>query len=324
MSNQQSIFPYVSDIKQILCLYKPILRELQSYSPNIPKLLKFHRRCEKWQNFICQMENIENKENICDSFIENIKGFKDILILYTEYLIKKYFSKAVEWSIYTISSNNYIVRGREGKDFKIEDLRHKPAKYNTTYQRASTPYQTMFYGTYVFNQGNEKSLEKLLTDLIYTAFAEINPIAKSSEEELGNNIYYGIYEYTFGCFIIEKELRLLNLTDSENQSPNNPYIKILIERFEKKCCTELDYLFTAIFTEKFLQNDSIDGIIYKSVRANNSIIEIPAKYFNIALKPQNGEDKLKGDVIDKRKFNYDDSKKLFFDITDTNNNMEYL
>ena len=55
--------------------------------------------------------------------------------------------------ITTLHHGKRIIRARindDNKHFKsVSELSYKPQKFNTTYQRASTPQKTMFYGSIV-------------------------------------------------------------------------------------------------------------------------------------------------------------------------------
>lgn len=194
-----------------------------------------------------------------------------------------------------LNEGKSIIRARpnENEPFnKISELSYKPAKYNTRYQRASTPNTTMFYGCivpYIIVNG-EPDNEKV------TAIYEVSKL-------LRQGIIEGEEKITFSHWKVTKSIPLVAIVyhrDFSNKSShtrelyyayqeylrNNPNYrdnsKIVTEfiasEFAKNNITDdYDYLITALFTEMVLSM-GLAGVYYPSVSVNG-------KGFNVAIDP---------------------------------------
>lgn len=203
----------------------------------------------------------------------------------------------------TFHKGNSILRARVnkfGQKFSQDnELSFVPPNSNKTYQRASTPNQTMFYGCI---QPNDNYPPARVTAMLESS----NWLRQKDMTSIGKQ------KITYGKWEIDKDLHLLPvflpqeiLNTSYNNYLNDTYSKCLLEQqlskefieeskllmnflgeeFRRKIQNEYDYLISALFTESVVNIEHIDGILYPSVQAN-------FEGYNVALKP-NAVDKLK-------------------------------
>jgi len=199
----------------------------------------------------------------------------------------------------------HILRARENKKDEIfcckNQLTYKPQEYNTTFQRASTPNNTMFYGSvYPESQGQEEEDWLNIITLL-----EICELAKNDSIKEGEQIV------TFSAWTVSEKIPLAStiyhfdiLTSSnfirklkddfEQQLQNNPDIfqektKLICDFFDNEfskedTCNEYDYLLSAIYTDIITQYKvfPIAGVLYPSVR----IKKHKGKGFNVAITPE--------------------------------------
>jgi hypothetical protein len=165
-------------------------------------------------------------------------------------------------------------------------------QYNTTYQRASTPNNTMFYGCVLpdIEQVSNRGIARI------TAIFEASNL-------LRNNIVSGEEIIGFGRWEVKKEIHLVtivyyddlintkgvsyelnkayreNLKNYPDKIENSIIVsEYLASEFAKKDIkTHHDYLISATFTELMTQTE-FAGIIYPSVR-------IEGYCFNVAITP---------------------------------------
>ena len=188
-----------------------------------------------------------------------------------------------------------IIRGRlnEGCSFtKASELSFKPQEFNKTYQRASTPNNTMFYGSIRPEKTRENEIEH---PYVIVGF-EISPFLRNPNEFGELTITFGkwdlIDEIKVAAVVFEKEFLgktalseelnhefnkfIKNHPEFENKTTNwNNFIAGEFSKMDIK--SEYDYLFSSTYTE-FMLNKGFDGIFYPSVKAEG-------RGFNIALRP---------------------------------------
>lgn len=199
--------------------------------------------------------------------------------------------------ITTLHKGKTIIRARPNEPnetFKtISEISYKPAKFNTTFQRASTPNTTMFYGCVV-----PENIEKGEFDNArVTATLEASKLYR---QEIEN----GEEKITFSRWTVTKDIPLVAIVyhkDFINNSShtnelhtayqvflkNNPkdtansitVTEYLASEFAKKETPhDYDYLISALFTELVI-SQGFAGVYYPSVRAEG-------KGFNVAIHPE--------------------------------------
>lgn len=154
-------------------------------------------------------------------------------------------------------------------------LSYKPASLNKTYQRASTPFNTMFYGivsnTYEnaivgclgetcdclrnIDKPNKHykiviSEWKLKSDVALVQMISIKGINKSKVFNNQNEI-----------------VKIIRENNAQNEQENIEFLEFMSCEFKKKCQRESDYWISAIYTEFLTQFMRYDGIVYESVQA---------------------------------------------------------
>lgn len=197
----------------------------------------------------------------------------------------------------TLHKGKTIIRARPNKPngtFKtVSEISYKPAKFNTTFQRASTPNTTMFYGCVVPENIAEGELDNARVTSIFEASKLYRQEIESGEEKI-----------TFSRWTVTKDIPLIAIVyhkDFINNSlhtnelhtayqvflENNPketaksnsVTEYLASEFAKKETPhDYDYLISALFTELVI-NQGFVGVYYPSVRAEG-------KGFNVAIHPE--------------------------------------
>ncbi|WP_320054095.1 hypothetical protein [uncultured Acetobacteroides sp.] len=173
------------------------------------------------------------------------------------------------------------------------DLSFKPQIFNKTYQRASTPNQTMFYASFLpvipspleFNTRIIGALESLpwLRDKTTSGYKRITFSKWLAEEDLNlfaiiaKDEFYTENDYTKE--IVDAYNNFIKQEDVLFVERSLKYHKFIADEFAKEVDDDTDYMISALFTETVTQNPNIDGILYPSMRVNG-------KGFNVAIKPE--------------------------------------
>ena len=192
-----------------------------------------------------------------------------------------------------------VMRARPNENEEIRyrkksELSYKPQQFNTTYQRASTPYRKMFYASCLSENPNDNEIQSM----------RIPCILESVPEVQNNNLSF-IKKITFGRWEVIDDLKLFPIILNETYYQNTIFLKeiadyykknnelfdqILTEKSEKiqlflanefakeNIKEDYDYMISAIFAELVTEN-KYDGIFYPSVRTSG-------KGFNIAITPK--------------------------------------
>ena len=195
-----------------------------------------------------------------------------------------------------------IIRARlsEKESFKnISELSFKPQKYNTTYQRASTPNNTMFYGSIV---------PKILGDS-EPQTARITILFELSEF-VRNTDTIGELDITYSAWEVVEDIELISLihhknferpteltkklsSDFEEFVTQHPELKIpsleiseyLAHEYAKaEIPDHLHYMISGTYAE--IACSKYDGVLYPSVR-------LAGEGINVAIKPDTVINKLK-------------------------------
>ena len=191
-----------------------------------------------------------------------------------------------------------IIRVRPNSKFQrfnyVEQLSFKPQKFNTTYQRASTPYKTMFYGCTVANNPSKGELDNARAIAPFEAVKWLRDKSKK-----------GYQKITFSRWIVKKDLHLVAIVFKESFYEQNSFTKELVDAYKeifKSSSPEIiensmkiqdflaeefskedtdndyEYLISALFSEMCVKK-GFDGVFYPSVR-------VGGMGFNIAISPQ--------------------------------------
>ena len=196
----------------------------------------------------------------------------------------------------TLHEGKVVYRARPNKEDKIftkvSELSFLPAVKNSTYKRASTPNNTMFYGTIlpeIVNAGelNENRIVGLFECIPFLRNSDLN----------------GEQKITFGKWVVTKDIHLIAIVQHSDFRNKSEYIKEMNEGFEefiakypdkqertliilgylasefakKETDHDYDYLISALFTERMIEK-SLAGVLYPSVRTGGD-------GFNVAIHP---------------------------------------
>lgn len=198
--------------------------------------------------------------------------------------------------VMTLHKGKTIIRARLNETNEtiksISELSYKPYKLNKTFQRASTPQTTMFYGC-VVPENNEEG-EPIIARV--TSVLEVSNLYRKAIDE-------GVEKITFSRWVVTKDIPLIAMVyhkDFVNNSShtselynayklflqNNPsdleksyaITEFLASEFAKsETSNDFDYLISALYTELVVQQ-GFAGVYYPSVRAEG-------KGFNVAIHP---------------------------------------
>jgi len=204
----------------------------------------------------------------------------------------------------TLHKGKKIIRARindnEETFDNVSKLSFKPKQYNKTYQRASTPFNTMFYGavTPEYLEEGENELERIT---IFSELANSNGFLKDSNSK-------GELKITFARWDVLEDIHLVSVISHKDFQKGYGIIRGLQNEFTKALDksglkersleiseflasefakgtinTDSDYLISAIFSE--LACEKFDGVYYPSVRMQGDGI-------NVAIKPNSVKDKM--------------------------------
>lgn len=232
-----------------------------------------------------------------DDVINELKKLD--LSTYPENEIRRLISKFGVIASMGVSYNpgKSVMRARphdEGVRFKSRnDLSFKSQEFNKTYQRASTPYETMFYATAVPDEPKPGELDNMRV----IGIAETIPMMRDLTQS-------GFQKVSFGRWYVKESLTLLAIVHKDSYYDQNSFTKELVEAYKeasKNASPELiekslkiqtfladefskehlrsdyDYMISAIFTQ-IAVSKGFDGVFYPSVR-------VGGRGFNIAITP---------------------------------------
>jgi hypothetical protein len=207
--------------------------------------------------------------------------------------------------ITTFRPDQVFLRARVNCNFEVfsksKDLSYKPSEFNNTYQRASTPATTMFYGALLPQIITKGELDN--SSII--GYCEVSNLMRDK------NILEGEQTITFGKWVVTKEIHVASIVHQSDYFNGNTYLKRMAEdynRFIQSYSEEMvndslliseyfagqfskvethndyDYMLSAIYAEiitKLKPTPDIDiaGVLYPSVRTEG-------KGFNVALTPK--------------------------------------
>ena len=166
----------------------------------------------------------------------------------------------------------------------VSRISFKPEKFNHNYLRASTPNNTMFYGSVI----SETDSDDEIKNSRIVGATEVSTLMRSSE------IIEGWSRITFGKWKVKEQISLATIIDPTkdydkpylnelknkynvflNEVPNEvkentiKWLKYFAQEFEKSVSNgnNHDYLISAKFTELFVNTSKYDGVIYPSVQS---------------------------------------------------------
>jgi hypothetical protein len=200
--------------------------------------------------------------------------------------------------VVTIHRGKSVTRARpnyNGERFeKKSDYSFKPQEYNKTYQRASTPNQTMFYATSIPDTLQPGELDNMRA----VGVAETIPMLRDKTKS-------GYQKISFGRWYVQEDIHLLAIIQKDKYAEESSYTKELADAYQRFIAStpndilerslsyttfladefskediqnDYDYMISALFSELTTQR-GLDGIFYPSVR-------VGGKGFNIAITPE--------------------------------------
>lgn len=230
---------------------------------------------------------------------ELLKDFKSLKL--EEYPVDKIKELILEIGeigtiIFTLHAGKAIYRARPIKGNELfseaSELSFLPANKNDKYKRASTPKNTMFYGSILPEVINPEELNE---NRVVGLF-ECVPFLRNTDLD-------GEQKIAFGKWIVTKDIPLLAIVNHDDFRNKSEYIKEMNEGFEafiakhpdkkertlkilgylasefakKETNNDYDYLISALFTERMIEK-GLAGVLYPSVRTGGD-------GFNVAIHP---------------------------------------
>lgn len=192
-----------------------------------------------------------------------------------------------------------IVRGRPNKPTERfenkSDYSFKPQNRNKTYQRASTPEKTMFYGVVPnikdINNITPNELQGMRLSVICELFHNGLNIEKTPKVSFGRWRVKKGEQLNVLAIIQEEKYKESNELLSELRIAYNCFVNQDVDKYLKNKSlkygtylanefskAESDYMISATFSEIVSKHKPFDGILYPSVR-------VEGRYFNIAINP---------------------------------------
>jgi len=200
--------------------------------------------------------------------------------------------------VVTYHKGKSVMRARpngENERFKkLSDLSFKPQEFNKTYQRASTPNETMFYATSVPDKIEPGELDNMRI----IGVSETIPMLRDKTKS-------GFQKISFGQWVVQEDINLMAIVHHESYYKESNYTRELVNAFngfinqypqeiidkslkfqdfmasefaKETINADYDYMISAMFTED-ITSKGLDGILYPSVRT-------AGKGFNIAITPE--------------------------------------
>ena len=210
-----------------------------------------------------------------DSLLTKLGG---VAIMLTDYHENAEFRKEIERGV-----NNT----KEHPEFNtVSRISFKPAEFNNSYLRASTPTNTMFYGSVISEDLADNSEKKRYARLV--GATEISSLMRNSDVIEGwSRMTFGKwevieklslatiinpmqnYEQSYLNELKAKYLEFLEQVPKEVKENTLETLAFLSAEFSKYVASgnNHEYLISSKFTEIFTNTSMYDGIIYPSVQA---------------------------------------------------------
>lgn len=209
--------------------------------------------------------------------------------------------------IMTLHKGKTLIRARPNQPGEIfstrAELSYKPQKFNTSYQRASTPYQTMFYAGTIPEDVKIGELDNAR----FVASLEASNLLRDTEREGEQTITFSKWAVTDDiplfaiCYhkdFISKSSHTKKLNeayeeqlksqDADMQQKSHAITEFLASEFAKYLphdAPDYHYMISAVFTEAAILK-GVAGVYYPSVRAEGM-------GFNVAINPEYTDSHLK-------------------------------
>lgn len=198
----------------------------------------------------------------------------------------------------TLHAGKVILRARpnyNGEVFtKISQISYKPSEFNKTFQRASTPKNTMFYGSFVSELKKDGELDMTRVIGLYESLPFMRDPNSSGEQKI-----------TYSKWIVTKDIELISLIHHREFKRENSYAeqqrldfekflstlpidvaensKLVAEYISKEFAKDVtpndyDYMISALYTEMAIEMNLAHGVMYPSVRTGGD-------GFNVAIHP---------------------------------------
>jgi len=203
--------------------------------------------------------------------------------------------------ITTLHKGKKIIRARISakEPYKnISELSFKPQEFNHTYQRASTPKHTMFYGSIVPEIAGTTEPETARITILF----ELSEFVRSTETIGEQGITYSAWEVMEDIELVslihhkkfkrptalskklQTEFEEFASQKAELETSTLEISEYLGHEFAKEAIPDhLHYMVSALYSE--IVCSSFDGILYPSVR-------LAGEGINVAIKPESVKSKL--------------------------------
>ena len=220
---------------------------------------------------------------------------------------------------YTLHAGKTLTRGRSngvddqrgGSFTQVADLSFKPQQFNTTYQRASTPRQTMFYGSVIAPEDEQNLFERMIS------VSEVSTLLRNAHlpDSNPNLQQEGI---TFGSWVVTDDVPMVALSYGRELAQRSAKGRELYAAFEagtarlasplreqsraanaffaaefakpsREFKSHHEYLLSALFAEVALERE-MAGVYYPSVMADG-------QGFNVAISPDYATKALRLDKV---------------------------
>ena len=192
----------------------------------------------------------------------------------------------------------YVLRARRGTGFKHQsEMSYRPADCCTSYQRASLPWKTMFYGVISDDQNHQENARAICA-------SECSILCKNGIDSIGREyftlsywkikdslkVFSFITDTTFPDVQDNKLLNMMRdtfLIVHKNSSEYEKKIaRFISDDFSKNVSCDKEYMISATLSKEILDNMGFDGVVYPSVRLSGQC------GLNIALSPSAADSKL--------------------------------
>jgi hypothetical protein len=187
------------------------------------------------------------------------------------------------------------VPNHNGERFsKISRISYKPQDLNKTYQRASTPHNSMFYGSTISEKLKEGELDMERIMGLFEAIPLCRDVKSEGEQIITYSKWEIVKDIPLLAFIHNTsfpkdnseaaEMRAYFQESLENLPPelsekSRLVTAFLSNQFAKDITPhDYDYMISAIYTEMLIVNEHAGGVLYPSVRTGGD-------GFNVAIHP---------------------------------------
>jgi hypothetical protein len=154
--------------------------------------------------------------------------------------------------VVTFHKGKSVMRARpnfNGERFERKsDYSFKPQEFNKSYQRASTPNQTMFYATAIPENLQPGELDNMRV----VGVAETIPM-------LRDKTMSGYQKVSFGRWYVHEDIRLLAIVQKDKYADESNYTKELSDAYKQFIATtpedilELSLAYTTFLADEFLK-----------------------------------------------------------------------